>query len=155
AAVLVRAHDLDARIRLHGVEEALLALSGAVMALGVAQQHDLALAAERLREPLAAHAAALEVVGRDEAAVVVALQSRVEDDDRNLLLLRLLHGAHERRFVERREADAGHAAAHGVLDLRHLRVAIVLAQRPAPDDGHAELRAALLGAGADALPEHV
>src|SRR5262249_58413914 len=101
-------------------------LAAAVVPLRIPQQHAPALAADRLREALAAQASPLQVVSRDEAHVVAALQPRVEDDDGDLLLARFLDGLHERGFVERREADARHAAADGVLDLRHLRVALVL-----------------------------
>ena len=101
---------------------------------GVAQQHDFAGVVQRAREMLAREPAALAVVGRHEADVVAALQAGVDDDDGNAAPLGVGHRRGERRFVERREHDAGHAAADEAFDLRHLRVAIVLAQRPAPDD---------------------
>ena len=50
ADVLIRADDLDARVRRDRLEESLLALARAVVTFGVAQQDDLALAAERLRD---------------------------------------------------------------------------------------------------------
>ena len=49
----------------------------------------------------------------------------------------------------------GHAAADEALDLGDLRVAIVLAQRAAPDHLDPELLAGLVRAGVDALPELV
>ena len=51
----------------------------------------------------------------------------------------VVHRADRARFVERREHDARHAAADEPFDLGHLRVAIVLAQRTAPDHLDAEL----------------
>jgi hypothetical protein len=121
----------------------------------VAEEHHLALPPSDCASTLAAHASALQVVGGDEADVVVAFQPRVEDDDGDFFRARFLDRLHERRLVERREADPRDAAAHRVLDLRDLRVAVVFAQRSAPDDVHAELGAGLLGARPDALPEHV
>ena len=47
----------------------------------------------------------------------------------------------QRDLVERRQHDAGHAAADEPFDLGDLRVAIVLPQRTAPDDVDAELLA--------------
>ena len=52
----------------------------------------------------------------------------------------------ERGLVERRERDARHAARDEALDLGDLRVAIVLAQRTAPDHVDAELLRRLLRA---------
>ena len=89
----------------------------------------------RLGQAFAGEAAALAVVGRDEADVVVALQSRVDDDDRD-----------PAAAPRRRPAATSAASSSGAstmpetprltkpFDLRHLRVAIVLAQRSAPDD---------------------
>ena len=125
------------------------------MPLGVAQQDYFALALEALDQALAAEPSALEVVGRDEADVAVALQPRVEDDDGDLPGDRVVDGLDQRRLVERGDHDARDAAADEALDLGHLRVAIVLAQRPAPDDRGAVFLAGALGAGADALPELV
>ena len=120
-------------MRLHGGQEAFLALRRAVVPFGVAQQHDLALPAHRFDEALTAKLPALDVVGGDEADVVVALQAGIEDHDRNLLADRVVHRTDERGFIERREHNAGHAAADEAFDLGHLRVAVVLAQRSAPD----------------------
>src|SRR5262249_30981071 len=107
----------------------------------------------RLGEPLAAELSAFDVVGGDEADVVAALQARVEDDDGNLLPDGLLHWRHESGFVERRDTDAGDAAADEAFHLRDLRVAIVFPQRSAPDDRDAEIRRGFLRARVDALPE--
>jgi hypothetical protein len=104
---------------------------------------------------LAGEAAADVVVGGDEADVVVSLEPRVEDDDRDAPLHGAADRSDERRVVQRREGDAGDAAGDGVLDFRDLRVAVVFAERAAPGDGHAELLRRFLGAGVDALPEHV
>ncbi len=51
--------------------------------------------------------------------------------------------------------DTGHPTRDRVLDLGHLRVAIVLAQRTSPHDRDVQLLRGLLGAGMDALPERV
>ena len=135
AAILVRADDLDARVRLHRVEEAVLALGRAVVPFGVAQQDHLALAAAAPGQPLAAELAALVVVGGDEADVVVALQPRVEDHDRDLLRARVGSPAPTSAVSSSGASTMpDDAAADEVLDLRDLRVAIVLAQRAAPDD---------------------
>src|SRR4051812_20083013 len=139
-------------MRFHRVEEALLALRGAVMAFRVAQQNDLALSADRLREALAAELSAFEVVGRDEADVIVSFEPRIEDEDRDLPLDRLGYGLHQRGFIQRGEHDARHAAADEPLHLRHLRVAVVLTKRSTPDDRGAGLASGALGARPDALP---
>src|SRR5256885_2222731 len=59
------------------------------------------------------------------------------------------------RFVERREHDARHAARHEAFDFGDLRIALILAQRSAPDDRDAELLCGLRRAGVNALPEDV
>ena len=61
----------------------------------------------------------------------------------------------ERDLVERRQHDAGDAARDEALDLGHLRVAIVFADRPAPDHLDAIFLGGTVRAGMDALPEHV
>ena len=83
--------------------------------------------------------AALAVVGGDEADVVAALQPRIDDDDGNLRARRVADRTHERRFVERRQHDAGHAARDEAFDFGDLRRAIVFAKRASPDDVDAEL----------------
>ena len=93
-----------------------------------------ALAVQQLGHVLAGQPAAGVVVGGDEADVVVALQTRVEDDDGDAALHRGRDRADERRLVERRERDPGDAARHRVLDFGDLRVAVVLAQRAPPHD---------------------
>ena len=98
---------------------------------------------------------ALAVVGCDEAHVAAALESRIDHDDRNAAARGVCNRRRERGLVERREHDAGHTAADEPFDLRHLRVAVVLPQRSAPDDRRACLARGLLGAGVDALPEDV
>ena len=155
ARVLVRAHDLDARVRAHRGQEALFALGRAVAALGVPEQDDAPASAEQRRQLLAAQASADFVVGGDEADVVVALQPRVDDHDRDLLPHRRAHRRDHRRIVERCEDDARGAAADGVLDLGDLGVAIVLAQGSAPGDVDVELRGGFERAGMYALPEGV
>ncbi len=95
------------------------------------------------------------VVGGDEADVVAALQSRVDDDDWNLRARRVAHRPHQRRFVERRQHDARHTARDEAFDLGDLRRAIVFAKRASPDDVDAKLLRRLRRACVNALPEHV
>ena len=155
ARVLVRAHDLDARVRPHRGQEAFFALGCTVATLGVPEQDDAPASPQERRQFLAAQSSADFVVGGDEADVVVALQARVDDHDRDLLPHRRAHGRDHRRIVERCEDDARGAAADGVLDLGDLGVAIVLAQGPAPGDVDVELRGGFERACMYALPEGV
>src|SRR4029079_97769 len=155
AHVLIRADNLNGRMRLHGCEEPFLALRCAVVPFGVSQQHDPPLCAHYLDEALAAQLAAFEVVGRHEADVVLALQPGVEDDDRDLLPHRVINWSDEGGFIERREDDARDASTDEAFNLRYLRIAIVLAKRTAPDHLDAELLRRLVRAGMNALPERV
>ena len=93
-----------AGMRLHRRKKSFLALGRTVVPFGVAQQHDLALSAHGFDQPLAAKLSALDVVGGDEADVVVALQPRVEDHDRNLLAHGVVDRPNQRGFIERRDA---------------------------------------------------
>src|SRR5687768_14732027 len=138
------------------LEKPLFAFTRAVVAFGIPQQHHLALAPHHFGKARAPELTTLDVVGRDKADVIVSLQPRVEDDNRDLATHRFGDRRDERRFVERRQHDPRNPrAADEALDLGHLRIAVVLAERPAPDDRDAELVGRLFGAGMDALPEDV
>ena len=109
----------------------------------------------RLDQPLAAQLAALEVVGGDEADVVAALQPGIEDHDRDLPSRRVATGPASAASSSGASTMPGDAARDEAFDLGHLRVAIVFAQRPAPDHLGAQLLGGTIGAGMNALPEHV
>ena len=141
AAVLIGADDLDARVARRSPRGSLPRAGSCCRTLRRSAAARPCRVAQQARELLARQASALAVVGRDEADVVVALQPRVDDDDRDSAALRVGHRLSERRVVERRQHDARDAAADEPLDFGDLRIAIVLAQRPAPDDRHAELAA--------------
>src|SRR4030095_8685561 len=100
-AVLIRAHDFNRFLRADGLEETLLALNRALRAFGVAEHYDLAGVVQDRGQMIAGHAATLAVVGRDEADVVVALQPRVDDDDRNAAALRVRDRRRQRRVLAR------------------------------------------------------
>ena len=155
AAILVRAEHLDVRVLGDLFEEPCLAIFRARRSFGVTQHHDSAALRQHLRKPLGRHAPAQTVVGRDEADVIAALQSRVDDDDWNLRARRVADRTHERRFVERSEDDARYAARDEAFDLGDLRRAIVFAKRSPPDDVDAKLLRRLGRACVNALPEHV
>ena len=72
-----------------------------------------------------------------------------------LRLIASATGPAQRGLVERRQHDAGDAAADEALDFGDLRVAVVLAERTAPDDSTPSSFAGLVRAGMDALPELV
>ena len=105
AAVLVVAHDLDAGVLLDRVEEAVLAvLWCSPSPPGSGARRPCPCRRGACASSLAGELAGREVVGRDEAHVVVALEIGVEDDDRDLRpAFACLHRADEPLVVERRE----------------------------------------------------
>ena len=105
---------------------------------------------------LAGELAALVVVGRDEADEVAALQTRSRRSrPEPRCVARSITGATSADSSSGASAMPDDAARDGVLDLGDLRVAIVLAQRPAPRDVDAELLRRSPRPGMDALPEDV
>ncbi len=154
--VLVRAHDLEPGALGHDVEKSPLALHGARGAFHVSKEHDTSPSLRAFRDhPLAREPPALVVVRRDEAHVVLAVEARVDDDDGDARAHRIRHRKPQRLVVRGSEDDARNTAAHEVLDLRDLGVAVVLPRGPFPDHLDAELLSGLDRAGVDRLPERM
>jgi hypothetical protein len=104
--------------------------------------------AERRRRPLPDQPACLEVVGGERrVGGVDRLERRVERDDENAHVARLLHRRHHRLGVGGRDQDAVDLVGDAGLDRRHL--GLVVAVDPA---GVAlQLHAELIGLGLRAL----
>ncbi len=146
--------------RLELGDEAFLARRGRGRAFLVAKEQDLPLASQEPRYLLGRELPALEVVGGHEADDLLRGQIRVDDDGGDPELLRVLDRPHQGLVVERREHDAAHPLARESLDHLHLLLAVVLADRPLPDDLDVDpfglqVARGLVGASMDALPELV
>src|SRR5260221_1304700 len=142
------------------VDEALFPLLGAENAFLIAEEKDLAFSTEEASHLLAGKLAAVVVVTGDEAECIIRLERRVDDDRRDAGALGLLDRAHQGVFVERRQDDAVHVLGEDSLDLLHLLLAVVLAQRPFPDDVDGDVLRGVVtggldGSGMNALPELV
>ena len=127
---------MPGNVRLHPLQEAILAKRGARRPFLVSQQQHAALVAEQLPHAVGGKLAAFQVVGGHEADDLIGGQIRVHDHRRDPGALRFFHRAHQRALVERREHDAVHALAEEALDHLHLLLAVVLAQRALPGDVH-------------------
>ena len=159
AGVLVRREQREPRPgRREPRQKALLAGGGAGRTVLEAQQDHAALAAEQASHLVGRQLSALAVVRGDETHDLVGGQSRVDNHGRDAESLRFLDRPHERLLVERGEHDAVDAlTGEGLHDL-HLLLAVVLAQRPLPDQldlqaGGFEVACTLDGAGMHRTPE--
>jgi hypothetical protein len=134
--MLVAGNDFDAGNFFDRIEETGLAFFRAGGAGLVAQENDVAFAAEQFRHVFAREHAALVIVRGDKAHIFVRLQAGVHDDDGDFRTRGRIHRANQCLGVGGREHDSIHAPADEILNHLNLLVAIVLAQRPLPDDIH-------------------
>ena len=99
--------------------------------------------------------AAVEIVGRDEAGILVRLEVGIEDHHRDLGSDRLCHRLHQSLVIKRRQGNPRHPPSHEVLDDFYLLFAVALLEGPLPLHGHTHFVASFDGAGMDRLPELV
>src|SRR5437899_2707815 len=76
----------------------------------------------------------LIVIRRYEADVFIGLEVRIHDYDRDAGFHRVLDRFDQRLGIERGQNHRADVASHEILDHLDLLIAIILAQRPLPDD---------------------
>src|SRR5579862_1073443 len=150
--------DLDVGIRLFDfVAEAVLAVLRAGAAGSVFEEEHIAFSAERFGQPLGAHCAAAFVVGGDVGRVIVEIRidARVDDDERNLGGLRIVHGGGEEFCVDGGQPHCIDFLRDELANQRQLRFGLVAGIAGFENDLDVAFLRSGFSAFADRAPEFV
>ena len=155
AAAVLDADDLHVRIFLHPLDEAVAPVDAGAARLVVGDDRDFARFADQLGELVGGERRSGLVVGRRGGERNVAVDTRVERDDRNLCGLRFLEQRDRCLAVERGEADRLRVLG----ERRRQHVDLLVDHRfglgPFEADADFVVLGCTLGAGLHRLPELV
>src|SRR3954468_3571495 len=156
AGAVLDVHDLDVRVLgLHLVDEAVAPGDAGLRGLVVDDDRNLARVADQGGELVCLDARGGDVVGGDRGDGDVAVDARVEADDRDVRGLGLVQEIAGGLAVEGGEADRSRVAAQGRLQHRELLVDLGLRHRTLVRGRDAQLGGLVQGALLDGLPELV
>jgi hypothetical protein len=99
--------------------------------------------------------AALVIIRRREAGVLLRINSRINDCARNLEARQLLHRRHQRFAIQWREDNSIHLLNNEVLDDLNLALAVGFAFRSVPLNRVSEFFTSFLRACMDGLPKNM